>query len=149
MTKKGKKENKFTLGFIFDTSLQNVLLIHKERPTWQKGKVNGIGGKYEKEEDSVCCISREVQEETTLTIAPDKWTHVGVIKQGIGDVDVLTTMYSGDAKDAKSTDEEIVRWYGLNQLPENIVNNLEWLILLARDKLKNDDFRDFVVWNKD
>ena len=38
---------KYSLGFVFDLPVEKVLLIEKQRPEWQKGKLNGIGGKIE------------------------------------------------------------------------------------------------------
>jgi len=41
-------DNKYTCGFIFHhTNNDNILLIRKERPKWQSGYLNGIGGKIE------------------------------------------------------------------------------------------------------
>ena len=37
----------YVLGFAFSKSGQMVLLIWKNKPEWQRGKMNGIGGKIE------------------------------------------------------------------------------------------------------
>ncbi|MEM0912381.1 MAG: hypothetical protein AAGJ37_15510 [Pseudomonadota bacterium] len=37
----------YTLGFIFDQTLEKVLLVLKKRPAWQAGKLNGVGSKAE------------------------------------------------------------------------------------------------------
>lgn len=37
----------YVLGFAFDEAMENVVLIKKERPQWQAGKLNGVGGKVE------------------------------------------------------------------------------------------------------
>ena len=51
----------YTLGFVFDSSQEKVLLVHKQRPAWQAGKVNGIGGKVELGETPHTGIVRECQ----------------------------------------------------------------------------------------
>jgi len=33
------------VGFLFDNFSENVLLIKKNRPAWQKDRLNGVGGK--------------------------------------------------------------------------------------------------------
>ena len=58
----------YTVAFIFTPSLDKVLLIHKISPEWQRGKLNGIGGKIEPNETNLACIIREVKEETNLQI---------------------------------------------------------------------------------
>lgn len=44
----------YTIGFI--TCGEKVLLMQKNRPAWQKGKFNGIGGKINKGESPLNCI---------------------------------------------------------------------------------------------
>ena len=39
----------YVVGFAFDKKRENVALIQKNRPPWQKGKLNGIGGHIEAE----------------------------------------------------------------------------------------------------
>lgn len=55
-------------GFLFDNEKNSVLLIRKERPDWQKGSLNGIGGKIELGESPLEAIIREFQEETGLQV---------------------------------------------------------------------------------
>ena len=35
---------KWVVGFIFNSDMDHVLLINKNRPDWQIGFLNGIGG---------------------------------------------------------------------------------------------------------
>lgn len=37
----------YVCGFMFSEDKENVLLIEKDRPDWQAGKLNGVGGKIE------------------------------------------------------------------------------------------------------
>jgi 8-oxo-dGTP diphosphatase len=60
---------RFVLGFCFDFGYHNVLLIEKSRPTWQAGKLNGIGGKIEEGESPRVAMAREFQEETGGMVA--------------------------------------------------------------------------------
>lgn len=57
-------QRRFVLGFCFDIGYHNVLLIEKNRPPWQAGKLNGIGGKIEEGESPSGAMVREFQEET-------------------------------------------------------------------------------------
>jgi 8-oxo-dGTP diphosphatase len=51
------------LGFCVSEDRKQVLLISKLRPTWQAGKLNGIGGKIEADETPVAAMEREFFEE--------------------------------------------------------------------------------------
>lgn len=130
-----------TLGFIFNQKKDKVLLILKERPRWQKGKLNGIGGKHEKGESSEECISRETKEETNLTIAPQNWQKYAEISMNTSiDVDVFTTIFSGPESKARSNESLQVDWYPVDALPSNVMSNLRWLIPVAVDFLSEEHF---------
>ena len=55
----------------------SVLLERKQRPVWQAGKLNGVGGKAEPGERALDAMRRECKEETTLDI--NDWTEYGEI----------------------------------------------------------------------
>lgn len=54
----------YCLGFAFDKTLMSVALIKKNRPEWQAGKLNGIGGHVEPGEAPLEAMRREYKEET-------------------------------------------------------------------------------------
>ena len=136
---------KFSLGFVFDASLERVLLIHKNRPDWQKGKLNGIGGKVEDGEDGLECMVRETLEETDLKIASTDWKHFAQIHDTYGLVDVYAVVYVGPQSDAKNAEDQEVEWVGCQQLPTNVIKNLRWLIPAAADSLVENSFKKIVV----
>lgn len=49
---------------MFDPRFHRVALIRKAKPEWQKGKLNGIGGKIEEGEGPFAAMVREFREET-------------------------------------------------------------------------------------
>lgn len=136
---------KYTLGFIFDTSLQHVLLIHKLAPDWQRGYLNGIGGKLEEGETSIDCIVREVQEESALHIPAADWTYLGNMHADQWVVDMYTAIYRGNLIDARKNDKEEVEWVETNKLPVNSISNLSWLIPFARYKLQNPHIKEALI----
>jgi len=78
-------KHRYVLGFMFDRDYAEVALILKNRPAWQAGKWNGIGGKIEGDETPHAAMVREFTEETYLVgtrdlhenlIVPD-WKQVG------------------------------------------------------------------------
>lgn len=68
--------SQYVLGFAFGCDGNAVLLIMKNRPKWQAGKVNGVGGKIE--EDDWCAeaaMVREFKEETGIDTDVSQWEH--------------------------------------------------------------------------
>lgn len=65
-------KQRYCLGFAFNAAGDRVLLIRKNRPAWQAGRLNGIGGKLEPGESALQAMVRECREETGLVI--DHWT---------------------------------------------------------------------------
>jgi 8-oxo-dGTP pyrophosphatase MutT (NUDIX family) len=58
----------YTLGFLFSEDKQRIVLIEKQHPEWQKGLLNGVGGKLEPGETALDCMVREFFEETGVYI---------------------------------------------------------------------------------
>lgn len=57
----------YVVGFLFDQELQRVALIRKNKPRWQAGLLNGIGGKIEITDDNPHdAMFREFKEEAEL-----------------------------------------------------------------------------------
>lgn len=54
----------YVCGFHFSEDLKQVVLIRKQKPEWQKGKLNGVGGKIEDNEHGLGAMIREFKEET-------------------------------------------------------------------------------------
>src|SRR5690242_8153539 len=57
----------YVVGFALD-NFGRVALIRKNRPDWQKGSLNGIGGHIEQGETAYAAMVREFQEETGVEI---------------------------------------------------------------------------------
>ena len=138
-----------TVGFVFDETLTKVLLVHKQKPDWQVGKLNGMGGKVEDNESPTECMSRECLEETCLDIAVDAWTKFATIKEEEGGrdkaVDFFAASFSGPLTDARKGDYEEVEWFTHNQLPDNCIQNLYFLIPMARETLRGHSAKKITI----
>lgn len=126
-----------TLGFVFSKDLKQVLLIRKQHPEWQAGKINGLGGKTEAGETPEECVSREVREESDLQIPATSWHKVTKLVWNVWRVEVFATIYEGSFRDAVTLTDEEVEWFDVDQLPAQVISNLRWLIPLAIDQLTN------------
>lgn len=130
----------YTVGFVFDSSLEEVALILKTHPDWQKGKLNGIGGRIEEGETSLECIVREIKEETGLSTEPSLWQHFATIYENEAKVDILALKYGGPKDKVKTKTDEKVSWYNAKDLPEKTVQGVSWLIPLAFERLRGTEF---------
>lgn len=64
----------YVLGFSFSKDKKEIILIEKQKPDWQKGKLNGIGGKVELTDKNVYdAMVREFKEETGVETTPITW----------------------------------------------------------------------------
>lgn len=127
-----------TLGFIYTSDFEYVLLIRKQRPAHHAGKLNGLGGKFEIGEVARECISREVKEESTLEISPTQWKEMGVMHWQEWEVEMFATIYTGSLENIASLASEEVGWYSVTQLPDDVISNLRWLVPLGIDVLQNE-----------
>ena len=123
---------KYVVGFAFSPGFQNLLLVLKMRPDWQRGLLNGCGGKIEPGETDVQAMVRECWEETGLETKEGDWTPVAFLEAP----DCLVTFFYTEHHDLASatakTDEHviIVRSSDLRNL--KVIPNLNWLVPLCQ-----------------
>jgi 8-oxo-dGTP pyrophosphatase MutT (NUDIX family) len=68
----------YVLGFALYKN--NILLMLKARPEFQKGFLNGDGGSIEYGETPEKAMSREFKEETNIFISPSSWNSLGLLQ---------------------------------------------------------------------
>ncbi len=119
--------------------------MHKLKPDWQVGKLNGLGGKLEDGEDGIHGILREIKEEAGLNTEVSGWTYVGTFRSTTWVMEVFGYIYKGDIRDARSLEEEQVEWFDVEKLPKNVISNLHWLIPMTLDKLQHGKFKEAIV----
>lgn len=124
----------YVLGLIFSDDLKQVLLINKERPDWQKGLANGIGGKIEAGERPLGAMIREAREESGLSNLD--WVHY-MTMQGTKDPDQgewKVYCYAAripTLKAAETLTDEYLSICSAERLPENIVPHLDMNVSMA------------------
>lgn len=124
----------YTCGFAFNPGLTQVALILKNKPEWQAGCLNGIGGKIDHkiDKDIYQAMSREFEEETGVIIPGNEWLLFCTYDGGTYIVFFFTTI-TPKIYDVKTMEEEQVALYNTDPLPDNILHNLNWLIPMAYD----------------
>lgn len=102
----------YVLGFAFSEDDRSVLLILKNRPAFQAGKWNGVGGKIEASETAHQAMVREFREETGLDWSPASWEEVGKFgEKGVFSVSVFAAR--GAIEKAQSLTDEPVAVHAL------------------------------------
>ena len=121
----------YVAGFVFNPDKTKVALILKNRPQWQKGRLNGIGGKIESHETPISAMVREFEEEAGVLIPADQWRHFCTVNGINWDVNFFEAC--GDYAIFSHTDERI-DWYSIHHIRNyDHVEQLNWIIHLALD----------------
>ena len=137
----------YVLGLMYDYYdgyYQNILLIKKNKPEFQKGLLNGIGGKIEENELPINAMYREFEEETG--ISKDKyqtqysfkndWRLFSILEKENEWKVYCYCIAINIIPNFKSMTDEEVGVYSIKDIFENkyeIISNLKWLIEMSKD----------------
>jgi 8-oxo-dGTP diphosphatase len=119
---------KYVVGFMFSPEKHIVVLIRKNRPEWQAGKLNGIGGKIEPNEAPIDAMVREFREETGVETTTEDWRYaVGKITGPESEIFIYRA-FSSKVWDIQTTTDEDVRRYFVEPVHPEAVSNLHAII---------------------
>jgi len=124
---------RYVVGFLFHKETGDVALIHKNRPDWQAGKMNGVGGHIHDGELPIDAMKREFKEEAGIDI--EDWDAFALF-QGKGyEVHLFRAVCDTDtARQLKTCTDEEVEWVPSTNICErlDVIHNLRWVIPLAK-----------------
>lgn len=133
---------KYVVGFA--TTYMNdefrILLIRKNRPEWQKGRLNGVGGKIESIETPLEAMIREFSEETSTRLMV--WQERLILSGLDFRVHFFVSFITNDVMFSirPRTDEnlEIVTLSSINDKRSDsrqydVIDNLNWIIPICLD----------------
>lgn len=125
------EKKKYVVGFLFSEDRTVVALIRKNRPDWQKGRLNGIGGKVEDGETYLEAMVREFEEETG--VVQQQWDRVCTYECNDA-VIVFFKAFSDRWKDVKTVTDEEVALCSVSKIGAlETIYNLNWLVPLCLD----------------
>jgi 8-oxo-dGTP diphosphatase len=137
---------KYVLAFIFDTN-NNIWLIEKQKPSWQKGKLNGIGGKIEEGETEDEAMYRELEEEAGVTDV--QLFKVGeMIGNNNDDSDFYIAIYTGITDQVlKTMEDETISLFMCDLTGFEYNENVPSLIELCKYALHGkSNFSKFIMY---
>lgn len=127
-----EKRFSYVVGFMFNPARDLVLLIEKDRPVWQAGKLNGVGGKLEDGEDPMFAMVREFKEETGIETRTEDWALRLYTEDLRTNAEIYTFTTIGKIEDAKQMESEKPVIIEIDKLPDNVVPNLKWSLPFLR-----------------
>lgn len=121
----------YVAGLLFDNDGSKVALIEKNRPDWQAGRFNAIGGKIEAGEQAYQAMRREFIEEAGVDI---QWPESMVLKGSDFEISFFRVHNTEALARIESMTDEIITIFSVHNLPDKLVDNLEWIIPLMNDR---------------
>jgi 8-oxo-dGTP pyrophosphatase MutT (NUDIX family) len=137
---------RYVVGFLLNSNRTRVVLVRKNRPAWQAGRLNGVGGKVELDERVNDAMVREFYEETgCLTETgnwericsmtwPEPWPDMDATAKAPS-IDFFRYVWFDDTPPERlvrtNTDEDIVAVDVADLGFYHVIPNLRWLVPLA------------------
>jgi len=129
------KMKQYVTGFMYSQDKKRVVLIEKINPEWQRGLLNGVGGKIEENETPEVAMSREFKEETGISTLPEEWKLFSIINRPSKYKVYFLYTFNNSLINAKTVEEEQVGIYEVDNLPSNTIYNLKWFIPMSLDPM--------------
>jgi len=138
---------RYVIGFMFDQQMDKVVLIIKNRPAWQAGLLNGVGGHIEVGETPSVAMVREFEEETGVCTPESLWAYVLTLRFPYAEAEVFAAKSDAACAAVQSTTDETVVVHCVNTLPLTIlVENLPPILELSRQRLADREGVAPVSW---
>jgi len=134
----------YVAGFLIDKENRQVALIQKNRPEWQAGYWNAIGGKIEPDESGYGAMVREFKEEAGIRVVD--WDHFATVAGDWGGVEFYRKFVGPETlHSVRTVETEMVDVWSVDNLPSKTMENLHWLIPLA---LHSQPYHAVVAYEK-
>lgn len=129
------KTVEYCCGLLYNRAGTRVVMIRKNRPAWQAGLLNGVGGKIESHEAPREAMSREFQEEAGLSLSVDGWELAVVLTAPAAKVSFFRRFTDNAVIDRvrTMTDERVIVCSVSDGVPYDVVPNMRWLVPFCAD----------------
>ena len=103
---------KYVVGIVFNE--HKILLIRKNRPTWQAGGLNGVGGKVKEYENFYDAMVRECSEECNLVLT--SWAYLGLLTDNINYEVQYFRAFAPSFEIVRTNTDEAIEIYNISEL---------------------------------
>jgi 8-oxo-dGTP diphosphatase len=133
----------YVAGLLFDDQGKRVALVLKNRPVWQAGNYNAIGGKIEPDEGPTDAMVREFAEEAGVEIQ-DWQFQFSLWREGVYQVFFYAAWSTEALEQVTTIEDEPIHILDPMNLPSNVIFNIRWIVPLILDQTvaKPDVFAD-------
>lgn len=137
---------RYVVGLLFSEDRVYLAMVEKNRPEWQAGLFNGIGGKIEPGEEPLAAMVREFLEETGVEFhAWEPFIHLAAERdRDTGDGDgyeiFFYKAFSNEVFRVETLTDEAISIQHVETIlynPDLAVRNMRWLLPLALDPYVN------------
>lgn len=148
----------YVAGFLVCPEEDSVVLVRKNRPAWQRGLLNGVGGHIEQGETPHEAMVREFHEETDLLVPKwdpltfITWPGEGEVRGEKGGAGAIVWFFKRHAppemlQGVRTNTDETIEVLDIGTLlsyhRKELVPNLRWLLPLAA--YTADEYEPFAV----
>lgn len=133
LVKEAPSHQSYVVGLAFSPAADEVILIRKLKPEWQKGLLNGVGGKIEPGEAPIDAMTREFKEETGVDTTLDDWKLFLALRGETSTVYFYRTFM--DISKCRTVEKEKVERVRSVPVPFDTVPNLQLVIPMALDNI--------------
>lgn len=124
---------------------EQVLLSRRYNTGWMDGNYTLVSGHLEEGEGIIAAMIREAKEEAGLSIAPEQLSVVHVTHRKCPDREYLDFFLEvknlqEEAKNVEEDKCDELRWFPLNELPENVLPNLKFALDAIQNKVYYGEF---------
>lgn len=133
---------RYSIGFLFSHEGLGLAMVRKNKPSWQAGKLNGIGGKIEEGETPLQAMHREFLEEAGVEGVD--WKYRLVLANSDFELHVFSAFDHDRYLEAKTMEAEPIVHMQVNSLNTHVdfrtIDNLKWMIPLLLDPQSRENF---------
>ncbi|RPJ50529.1 MAG: NUDIX domain-containing protein [Methanobacteriota archaeon] len=143
---------KYVVGFAFSEDKKQVIMIQKEHPDWQKGKLNGVGGKADQQveetertrahiETPYEAMVREFEEETGVKF--EHWECYAICEDRRKDITMYCyRIFTDRIIECKTMSDEVIKVCSppavITLGPPHTLSNIPFLLAMAMDRNIHD-----------
>lgn len=149
---------RYVVGFAFNEDVSKVLLRLKNKPPWQRGRYNGVGGKIEAGETPMQAMDREWSEETPAGTGSRHWRHFAVLHgsepsadgPGLSPFELHCFFCVGDIVHPVTAlqqhgETEKMHIFPRATLPPNVIPNVRWTLPMALSCFYGERCKSFTI----